>query len=98
MRSRYCAYALELEPYLLASWHPDTRPPQLELKKEAGTKWIGLEIKDHAMTGSDSATVEFVARYRLGGRAHRLHEVSRFVREGGHWYYVDGQFPHKDCA
>ena len=42
-------------------------------------------------TGDDSATVEFVARSKLGGRAQRLHEISRFVRQGGRWYYLDGQ-------
>jgi SEC-C motif domain protein len=41
----------------------------------------------------DEATVEFVARYKFGGRAHRLHEISRFVREQGRWFYVDGSFP-----
>jgi len=39
---------------------------------------------------ADHATVEFVARSKLSGRAHRLHEISRFVREDGRWYYVDG--------
>ena len=41
------------------------------------------------------AIVEFVARYRVGNRAQRLHETSRFVREGGRWYYLDGEFPDR---
>ena len=92
MRSRYSAYALELEAYLLQTWYVDTRPSTLDLHAEK-TKWIGLEIRSHVQTGSDSATVEFVARYRVAGRAHRLHEISRFRREEGLWYYIDGQFP-----
>ena len=93
MRSRYSAYVLGLEPYLLATWHASTRPTALDLDKETSPRWLGLDIKRHQATDPDSAVVEFVARYKTGGRAHRLHEVSRFVREDGRWYYVDGEFP-----
>jgi len=92
MRSRYSAYVLALEPYLLATWHADTRPAQLDLAAGEKTQWLGLQIKRQQSTG-DSAIVEFVARYKTGGRAHRLHETSRFLREEGRWYYVDGEFP-----
>ncbi len=88
MRSRYSAFVLDRRDYLLASWHPSTRPAQLDAP-EAGLKWLGLELKSHQQNG-DSATVAFVARSKLGGRAHRLVETSRFVREDGQWFYVDG--------
>ncbi|HSM98713.1 MAG TPA: YchJ family metal-binding protein [Gallionella sp.] len=91
MRSRYSAYALKLESYLLATWHSSTRPAALGLAAD-NTKWLGLEVKDHLPGSADRATVEFVARYKTGGRAGRLHEVSRFVREDGRWFYVDGGF------
>ena len=90
MRSRYSAYVLGLEPYLLATWHASTRPPVLNLADESGTKWLGLEVRHHRQPDAEHATVEFVARYRVAGRGHRLHEVSRFVRADGRWYYVDG--------
>jgi SEC-C motif-containing protein len=90
MRSRYSAYVLGLEPYLLATWHPSTRPAALNLAEEAGTKWLGLDVRQHHQADDRHAVVEFVARYRVAGRGHRLHEVSRFVREDGRWYYVDG--------
>ena len=90
MRSRYSAYVLGLEPYLLSTWHPTTRPDSLGLTTDPAPKWLGLEVKRHEPTGPDSAIVEFVARYKVGGRAHRLHESSRFVREDGRWFYVDG--------
>ncbi|MFH2135386.1 MAG: YchJ family metal-binding protein [Pseudomonadota bacterium] len=90
MRSRYSAYTLLNENYLLASWHPSTRPAALGLAEEAPTKWIGLEVKRHTQQDTEHATVEFVARYKVNGRAHRLHEVSRFVQEAGRWFYVDG--------
>ena len=98
MRSRYSAYVLKLEAYLLATWHPDTRPATADLDGDDG-RWIGLEVKRHALVSADNATVEFVARYKIGGRAHRLHETSRFVRENGRWYYLDGAFPGTaDCV
>jgi SEC-C motif-containing protein len=90
MRSRYTAYTLLREDYLLATWHTSTRPASLGLAADAATKWIGLEVKHHEQQDTDHAIVEFVARYKVNGRAHRLHEVSRFVREDGRWFYVDG--------
>jgi len=90
MRSRYSAYVLDLRDYLLASWHASTRPASLEAP-EPGLKWLGLAVKQAALQDADHGTVEFVARSKLGGRAHRLHEVSRFVRESGEWRYVDGE-------
>ena len=100
MRSRYSAYVLGLEAYLRATWHATTRPdPQTPLCDPA-TRWQGLEIRDcgaersdgNDVAGADDAYVEFVARYKVGGRAFRLHEKSRFVRANSSWYYVDGQF------
>lgn len=91
MRSRYTAYVLRNVAYLKATWHSTTRPAD-DLAQDDGTKWLGLEVRKHVPDG-DKATVEFVARYKVGGRAHRLHEVSRFVREDGKWFYVDGSFP-----
>lgn len=90
MRSRYTAFALRDEAWLFATWHPSTRPATLDLAAEPAPKWIGLTIRAYRPSGPDGAIVEFVARYRVGGRAHRLHETSRFVREDGRWYYVEG--------
>jgi SEC-C motif-containing protein len=90
MRSRYSAFVLDQLDYLLATWHPTTRPASLE-PNESGLRWLGLDVKRHAQQDADHATVEFVARSKLGGRAHRLHEVSRFVREDGRWFYLDGE-------
>jgi SEC-C motif-containing protein len=104
MRARYSAYVLERQDFIAATWHPATRPPALAADAAAAgaaeavaTRWLGLEVRDHVATG-DTATVEFVARYKLGGRAHRLHEVSRFVREQGRWWYRDGSFPKEEQA
>lgn len=89
MRSRYSAYARNLTGYLLDTWHASTRPSVLE-PHHSGLRWLGLEVRRHSAQDADHATVEFVARSKLGGRAQRMHETSRFVREQGRWYYVDG--------
>jgi SEC-C motif-containing protein len=89
MRSRYSAFVLECSDYLLATWHASKRPATLEF--EPGVKWLGLELRGYKLLDLDHAEVEFVARQRdATGRAHRLHERSRFVFEHGRWTYLDG--------
>lgn len=88
MRSRYTAFVRHDEAHLLATWHASQRPGNLEL--DEGVKWLGLEVKRHTPIDDTHAEVEFVARSRVQGRGQRLHERSRFVREDGHWFYVDG--------
>lgn len=88
MRSRYSAFVLGRRDYLLATWHASTRPTDLTLDPAA--KWLGLEVQAYRLLDAEHAEVEFVARCREAGRASRLHERSRFVREANRWYYVDG--------
>ncbi|MDP2034381.1 MAG: YchJ family metal-binding protein [Polaromonas sp.] len=92
MRSRYTAFVLERADYLLATWHASRRPPSISF--DAGVKWLGLEVRQHRVLDATHAEVDFVARQKSPGQpALRLHERSRFVREGegaGRWYYVDG--------
>ncbi|GAP35349.1 UPF0225 protein YchJ [Piscinibacter sakaiensis] len=90
MRSRYAAYVLGRHDYLLATWHPSTRPATLA-PDPPGLRWLGLEVRAHRVQDPTHATVEFVARSKLGGRAQRMHETSRFVREDGAWTYLDGE-------
>ncbi|MGK5005278.1 YchJ family protein [Janthinobacterium sp. LB2P70] len=109
MRSRYTAFTLRDEPYLLATWHASTRPTDALFAEEEKVHWLGLEVKsalrlrqrkaesDVQTEETNRDSVEFVARYKVNGRVHRLHEVSRFVREAGdggmRWFYLDGSFP-----
>lgn len=90
MRSRYTAFADQALEYLRATWHSSTCPARLA--PDPSTKWIGLKILATKAGGPDDGdgTVEFVARYKIQGRAHRLHERSRFVREQNAWRYLDG--------
>lgn len=89
MRSRYTAYVRGLADYLRATWAPETCPAAID-PDPPGLRWLGLEVKRHTPIDAGHATVEFVARSKFGGRAHRLHETSRFERRDGRWLYVDG--------
>ncbi len=90
MRSRYSAYVLGLEEYLLNTWHPNTRPPALNLKQDR-TQWLGLEVKRFE-PNDEQAIVEFIARYKINGKAGKMQETSRFKRIATRWFYVDGDF------
>jgi SEC-C motif-containing protein len=92
MRSRYSAFVLELADYLLKTWHSSTRPTTINFAEEPKQKWLGLQIKRFEETDESHAIVEFVARFSINGRAQRLHESSRFIKEEGAWFYVDGDF------
>ena len=91
MRSRYSAYCLGCEAYLLDSWHTDTRPSRITINPEQ--QWLGLKIvsTQAGNTTDDAGTVEFIARYKLAGSGHRLHETSRFLRVETQWYYLNGE-------
>ncbi|MEQ6289297.1 YchJ family protein [Vogesella sp. GCM10023246] len=93
MRSRYSAYVRCDEAYLLQSWASSTRPSTLDLADDAGVKWLGLQLLDTSagQAADNTGTVRFVARYKVGGRAFRLQENSRFIREEGAWRYLDGE-------
>jgi SEC-C motif-containing protein len=94
MRSRYTAYTQARSDYLLRTWHPSTRPRSLHLSDASALRWLGLKILrvEAGGPGDADGVVEFVARHKLGGKATRLHEISRFVREDGQWLYLDGEF------
>ncbi|HMV13390.1 MAG TPA: YchJ family metal-binding protein [Nitrosomonas sp.] len=89
MRSRYTAYVLQRDDYLMKTWHPETRPINLNLITDQ-SKWLGLTVKRSEQTAPDQAIVEFIARYKVNGKAQRLHEISRFKRIDKQWYYLDG--------
>lgn len=90
MRSRYSAYVRGIESYLLATWHPSTRPGALDMDAMSKTKWLRLQVMAHRVIDDDHAEVDFVAKFIEGGRHGRMSERSRFVREDGRWYYLDG--------
>ncbi len=90
MRSRYTAFVKDLRPYLLDTWHASHRPASIE-PPEPGLKWLGLTVKEARLLSEKEGEVRFVARYKIAGRAHRLEELSRFVKVNGRWLYVRAQ-------
>ena len=93
MRSRYSAYAINNETYLLETWHPSTRPQALNLAQQKSIKWIGLKILKHLVDADipTRASVEFIARFKENGKAQKMHELSEFVYEIERWFYLDGK-------
>ena len=91
MRSRYTAFCLGEKEHLLKSWHEQTRPTRISINPDQ--QWLGLKIlsTESGTISDETGKVEFVARYKLAGRGHRLHETSRFVRIEAEWYYLDGE-------
>ena len=92
MRSRYTAYTMRRQDYLLKTWHLSTRPESFDFAGMSDHQWLDLTVQRHDQIAPEHATVEFIARFKVGGQVQHLHEISRFVREGGQWFYVDGEF------
>ena len=90
MRSRYTAFFVGDANYLAESWHPRTRPDSVEV--DHPLRWTGLDITDTEGGGPADATgvVEFTAWWIESGARGELHEPSRFVRQSGRWWYLDG--------
>lgn len=91
MRSRFTAFAAGDAAYLLTTWHPRTRPAELDL--DPARRWLRLDVLATGAGGpfDDTGTVEFEAHYRRAGQRGAMHERSRFTRVGGAWRYLDGE-------
>lgn len=92
MRSRFSAYAAHNADYLLATWDTNTRPQHVEFSKEEDLAWERLDIlsKKKGQIKDHRGIVEFKAHYKTDGQSYALHEISRFVKRNGRWYYLDG--------
>ncbi len=90
MRSRYAAFAVGDADHLLKTWHPSTRPAELDL--DPAQRWVRLDILDRTGGGpfDTEGTVTFRAHYRLHGQAGSLTEHSRFTRSDKAWLYLNG--------
>lgn len=91
MRSRYSAFVLQLSEYVLATWDKTTRPKTLDFEEDQ-TVWTRLEILNckKGLAKDEKGLVEFKAHYQLHDKEYILHELSRFVRRQGQWFYLDG--------
>ena len=93
MRSRYTAFTKQKMEYIVATWHPETRPE--ELSEDEPSNWIGLEILNSSEDGEDGE-VEFIAKLIYDGKIETLHELSEFERIDGAWLYVQGEFKNEN--
>lgn len=90
MRSRYSAYALKDFGYVAKTWHSTTKP-NTAFDSDTDTKWVRLKInKAWDSKQPNEAFVEFTAKYKVNGKAEKMHEVSRFIKENEQWFYIDG--------
>ena len=88
MRSRFTAFVTGDSNYLLATWHPDTRPENLSL--DGSPEWTALQVFRAGEQGA-KGQVHFRAIYRAGSGWGYLEECSDFAKESGHWFYVAGE-------
>lgn len=94
MRSRYSAFALGLTDYICSTTHP-AQQPALDMADIASwsraNHWLRLEVHREAPVRSQPPQhlVEFSAHYRdAAGQLQVHHELSRFVRIKGNWYFI----------
>lgn len=92
MRSRYSAYTLQNDKYLLETWHPSTRPKD-KPSDDDDTTWTNLEIlrTEKGLKNDTDGIVEFLAQCDVKGNASHIHETSNFLYEDNRWYYLDAQ-------
>jgi SEC-C motif-containing protein len=97
MRSRYTAFVTRDADYLIKTWHPSCEAAHFRQDIIAGfanTRWLGLTIFEAAAGSSENeGFVSFVARFDEQGKAGAIIERSRFLKENGQWYYIDGSRP-----
>lgn len=91
MRARYSAYVLHDDTFLLATWHPATRPEHITFTDDV--KWHELLVVETTRGAAldDSGTVEFKARFERNSERLELHETSHFERQNGNWVYTSGE-------
>lgn len=97
MRSRYSAFVMKDSDWLVASWHPQCQAGEIKGDIEKGfanTHWLGLTIFDQQPGSTpNEGYVSFVARFEENGVPGAIIERSRFLKENGQWYYIDGTRP-----
>lgn len=94
MRSRYSAYVKGLSDYVHKTWHTTTRPSKRDLAGQEPVEWLGLQVvrTEQGEPQDQQGIVEFIASFQEQGKAGQLHETSRFIKERGKWFYVDGDY------
>ncbi|MGD8230861.1 YchJ family protein [Vibrio sp. TRT 1302] len=98
MRSRYSAHVKGLVDYVVNTYHPSCNAPQQrdEIAESINSDWCGLDVVGTESGQDDNeGFVTFKAFFNQDGQQYCLEERSRFVREDGLWFYIDGTFPEE---
>ncbi len=97
MRSRYSAFVMKDADYLIKTWHPSCQAQQFRAELEKGfahTEWLGLTLfASDDRRAANEGFVSFIARFNDNNRPGAIIERSRFLKENGQWYYIDGTRP-----
>ena len=88
MRSRYCAFVMGDVAYLLATWHPQTRPASIDIDPNQRWLWLKLRGTTGGLESDTQGSVSFVARYKIAGKGYRLEENSLFEKLENRWFYL----------
>jgi SEC-C motif-containing protein len=90
MRSRFTAFAMQNQAYILETWDLTKRPSRVDFQD--AIKWERLEVIEKKKGGDKDVKgiVEFKAYYLLDSDKYVVNEISRFRKEQGRWYYLDG--------
>lgn len=93
MRSRYCAYCVKNIDYLYDTLDPQARG---DFDRTSTQEWADtaeftkLEIINASQDGN-KGIVEFKAHFKKGDEETVHHEVSKFRKQAGIWYFRDGK-------
>ncbi len=92
MRSRYSAFVVKDEDYLIQTWHKSKSSNKSSLKLP-DVEWISLKVikTENGMEEDLNGKVEFIAEYKANNKRGKLHEKSNFIKEDSKWFYVDGE-------
>lgn len=93
MRSRYSAFVHKDVDYLYETLDPQART---DFDRKGTQDWAeqatftGLEILKASSEGN-KGQVEFKAHFRMNDQDQVHHELSKFRKQGGIWYFRDGR-------
>ncbi|EGU55839.1 hypothetical protein VINI7043_01165 [Vibrio nigripulchritudo ATCC 27043] len=99
MRARYSAHVKKLVDFVVDTYHPSKNAEEQRqgIAESINSDWCKLDVIN-TKNGShdDEGYVEFKAYFNEDEHQYCLGERSRFLREDGLWYYVDGTFPEEE--
>ncbi|MEJ5927335.1 YchJ family metal-binding protein [Corynebacterium sp. H128] len=89
MRSRYTAFVVHDEDYLLRTWHPDTRPSTLGFDDTVQFYRLDIVACEGGGPLDSVGAVDFEAHFRIGEQRGSQQEHSSFAKVNGSWLYVE---------